>query len=446
MKQSKKKSPLGKVFGFTLRQMLRNKAYITTLILFFLMAVTSVPIAVLSNGGSVKSEDPDREGSSGFRTIYVDNETKYPLDVESLGSEDAWYGSTSFVTADFAPEDWKSKIAADEVFVQMMEESGSVQLKVRVQDEAVVGGLGLSGEMEELQNVLQNALDQARYEAAGVDPSMLQSLTGQVQTEVKTMEEYTSARAVPWETQYAIQMVYAVLVLILSVYTISYIIQSVSEEKNSKLVEFLTVSVRPQQLIIGKILACMAYVGMMLVILIVGLVISYVGSGLFLEVPSIRSVLTSAGLGGVLSGMSPLLIVVVLLSLAIGYGTFSLIAGLCGAACQSPQDVQRMSMIPTLLLLAGYMVSIFASTMTAQSANIVFALIPVVSLFCTPVLYVTGEISFGIVLVSWAIQLVILGLLARVSGGLYEELLYHRGGRISIRNLFVMAKKKGGRK
>ena len=103
-------------------------------------------------------------------------------------------------------------------------------------------------------------------------------------------------------------------------------------------------------------------------------------------------------------------------------------------------------MIPTLLLLAGYMVSIFASTMTAQSANIVFALIPVVSLFCTPVLYVTGEISFGIVLVSWAIQLVILGLLARVSGGLYEELLYHRGGRISIRNLFVMAKKKGGRK
>lgn len=446
MKQNKKRSPLGKVFGFTLQQMLRNKAYTTTLILFFLMAVASVPIAVLSNGGSVKSGDSERVGSSGFHTVYVDNETNYPLDVESLGVEDAWYESTSFETADFAPEDWKAEIAIDEAFVQIVEESGNVQLKVRMQDEAVAGGFDLEGEMEELQSVLQGALNQARYEAAGVDPSMLESLTDQVQTEVKTMEEYTSARAVPWETQYAIQIAYSIVVLMLSTYTISYIIQSVSEEKNSKLVEFLTVSVRPQQLIIGKILACMAYVGILLVVLIAGFVISYVGSGFFLEVPSIDSLLANIGLDGAMNGMSPLLAVIVLISLAIGYGTFSLLAGLCGAACQSPQDVQRMSMIPTLLLLAGYFVAIMSPTMSGQAANVAFALIPVVSLFCTPVLYATGAISFGIVLVSWAIQLVILGLLARVSGGLYEELLYHRGGRISVRNLFAMAKKEGGRK
>lgn len=448
MKRNKKSSPLGKIFGFTLRQMLRNKAYITTLVIFFVLMLASVPYAVISGGGSVKNDATTTEcvGSSGFRTIFVDNETKYLLDVENLGADNAWYESTSFETADFAPEDWKSQIAADEAFVQITEASDNVQLEVQLLDETIAGGFGLAGEMEELQSTLQDALQQARYEAAGVDPSALSVLTEQVQTEVNTMEEYESARAVPWETQYAIQLVYSILVLILSTYTISYIVQSVSEEKNSKLVEFLTVSVRPQQLIVGKILACMAFVGILLLVMAAGFVLSYIGSGFFLEVPTVGEWLTSVGLGNALSGMSPLLIVIVLISLAIGYGTFSLIAGLCGASCQSPQDVQRVSMIPTMLLLAGYLVAILTPAVTGQAANLAFALLPIVSLFCTPVLYATGVISFGIVLVSWVIQIIILLALIRVSGGLYEELLFHRGGRISIRNLFVMTKKEGGRK
>lgn len=448
MKQNKKGSPLGKIFGFTLRQMLRNKAYITTLVMIFVMMLASVPYIVISNGGSVRNDGTttEREGTSGFRTVFVENETRYPLDVESLGAENPWYAGTSFQTADFAPEDWKSQIAVDEAFVQITETSGNVELNVRLLDEAVAGGFGLTGEMEELQGTLQDALQQARYEAAGVDPSSLNLLTEQVQTEVETIEEYESARAVPWETQYAIQMIYSILVLLLSTYTISYIVQSVSEEKNSKLVEFLTVSVRPQQLIVGKILACMAYVGLLLLAMVAGFVLSYIGSGFFLEVPPVGEWLASIGLENALSGMSPLLIVVVLISLAIGYGTFSLIAGLCGASCQSPQDIQRVSMIPTMLLLAGYLVAILTPMITGQAANVAFALIPIISLFCTPVLYATGVISFWIVLVSWAIQLAILFALIRVSGGLYEELLFHRGGRISIRNLFAMTKKEGGRK
>ena len=231
MKRNKKSNPLGKIFGFTLRQMLRNKAYITTLVIFFALMLVSVPYAVISGGGSVKNDmtTTERAGSSGFRTIFVDNETKYLLDVESIGADNPWYISTSFQTADFASEDWKSQIAADEAFVQITEASDNVQLEVQLLDETIAGGFGLAGEMEELQSTLQDALQQARYEAAGVDPSALSVLTEQVQTEVNTMEEYESARAVPWETQYAIQMAYSILVLILSTYTISYIVQSVSE-------------------------------------------------------------------------------------------------------------------------------------------------------------------------------------------------------------------------
>lgn len=44
---------------------------------------------------------------------------------------------------------------------------------------------------------------------------------------------------------YVIQLVYAIVVLMVSIMSVSYIIRAVVEEKSSKLVEMLLLNVRP---------------------------------------------------------------------------------------------------------------------------------------------------------------------------------------------------------
>ena len=77
----------------------------------------------------------------------------------------------------------------------------------------------------------------------------------------QSAEEYfASDQEANWETGYWTQMIYSILVLMVSIFSVSYIVRAVVEEKSSKLVETLLVSIRPLALILGKILAVMACV------------------------------------------------------------------------------------------------------------------------------------------------------------------------------------------
>lgn len=130
--------------------------------------------------------------------------------------------------------------------------------------------------------------------------------------------------------------------MILCLMSASYVIRAVVEEKDSRLVELLLVSVKPMALLAGKILAVMAFTfGWLLAMLAgfgvsCGLTAGLMGSGvlqkqlsgLLAAVPRVQEDLWQAA--GVL--------LVLLVSLGLGYLTMSLIGGVAGACCSGMED------------------------------------------------------------------------------------------------------------
>ena len=73
----------GKVFRFTLSQMVKGKANIITMLIFFLFAAASIPIMTVMMGGQ-QDASADEAASLGITAVYVQNETGYELDLGSI--------------------------------------------------------------------------------------------------------------------------------------------------------------------------------------------------------------------------------------------------------------------------------------------------------------------------------------------------------------------------
>ena len=99
--------------------------------------------------------------------------------------------------------------------------------------------------------------------------------------QVVTESEYFSRESIAFETKFAVQYVYSILVMLISIMSASYIARAIVEEKASKLVELLMVSVRPLALILGKILAVMVFVFGLFVLMAGGHILSRVGQAIF---------------------------------------------------------------------------------------------------------------------------------------------------------------------
>lgn len=255
---------------------------------------------------------------------------------------------------------------------------------------------------------------------------------------VMTMEEFLKADEISFDARYMIQIVYSVIVLMVCVFACSFIIRSVVEEKSSKLVETLMVSVSSESLIIGKILGIMVFIFSMLALTAAGYGLSYVVTGLFLDTSVIGVKMAEMGITSEILTIGPGLAAVVMVSLLLAYMQFALIAALSGAGCSNIEDMEGANTASVLLLMAGYIVTIVASGFGSAPA-LALSLCPFVSAFAAPTYYVTGDIGMGILLLSWAVQIVIIFAECKLSAKLYDSLIMYKGSRLKLMQMLKMA-------
>ena len=94
----------GKVFRFTLVQMLKGKANIITMLIFFLFAAGSIPVMTLMMGG--EQSQFDEAEASRIAAVYVRNDTGYELDLESISRRDKFFSDTNFIDTDLMDVEW----------------------------------------------------------------------------------------------------------------------------------------------------------------------------------------------------------------------------------------------------------------------------------------------------------------------------------------------------
>lgn len=400
-------SGTGQVYRFTLSQLLKSRANRVTLIIMVLLAAVSMPLTALLGG-----ETPETSDTAGLASVRVDNRTDLVLDF----SGDADWADTDF-SADAGEPDAVVTITGDETGYQV----------------AVNGSESAhAGELSQLAETARQAVRDACLRAAGLSPRQLEALTA------STGEEDSH------EEGFWVQYGYSILAMILCLMSASYVIRAVVEEKDSRLVELLLVSVKPMALLAGKILAVMAFTFGWLLAMLAGLGVScgltagLMGSGvlqkqlsgLLAAVPRVQEDLWQAA--GVL--------LVLLVSLGLGYLTMSLIGGVAGACCSGMEEAGEATGPVMLLTMAGYLASFVVGAVPSGPVAVFSTLCPVVSIFCAPVQFAGGNVSFWLVLASWAIQAAVIWGLLTLASRVYAGLIVHRGSRVKLRELMSMAK------
>ena len=400
-------SGTGQVYRFTLSQLLKSRANRVTLIIMVLLAAVSMPLTALLGG-----ETPETSDTAGLTSVRVDNRTDLILDF----SGDAYWADTDF-SADAGEPDAVVTVTGDETGYQV----------------AVFGSESAhAGELSQLAETARQAVRDACLQAAGLSSRQLEALTA------STGEEDSH------EDGFWVQYGYSILAMILCLMSASYVIRAVVEEKDSRLVELLLVSVKPMALLAGKILAVMAFTfGWLLAMLAgfgvsCGLTAGLMGSGvlqkqlsgLLAAVPRVQEDLWQAA--GVL--------LVLLVSLGLGYLTMSLIGGVAGACCSGMEDAGEATGPVMLLTMAGYLASCVVGAVPSGPVAVFSTLCPIVSIFCAPVQFAGGNVSFWLVLASWAIQAAVIWGLLTLASRVYAGLIVHRGSRVKLRELMSMAK------
>lgn len=412
----------GTVFRYTVQQHYKTVSIVVFLAVLFLLALAAFPIAALMSGGETEIEE------TVITTLYLRNETGFALEHPDILSDARYAGLDIRETDadDAALAETLAKESKSVASAVAADESGMMfSIKTYYGENSII----TSADAATLNTILENALHEAILRSLSVTDEQAAEVGSRVVSQVAKAADYGSgSEEVNTDTHVFASMFYSYAVMILGALAMSYIFQLCMEEKVSKLVESLLVSVPPTALLIGKLLAVTLFLFVGIGLVAAGLLISFqlakaVGDVSFIRDALVNSIGFDPASLHISAGTLILLVPCVLLAYAIS----ACFSGIVGSCCSKTEDTQQASLAVVLFMMIGYLTGAFAPMFESDAANYFFSLFPLTSMYVAFPNYVCGKIGLGIFLIGLILQAVTAFLLARAAGVVYKIMLLYRG-------------------
>jgi ABC-2 type transport system permease protein len=195
-----------------------------------------------------------------------------------------------------------------------------------------------------------------------------------------------------------------------------FVAQGVVEEKASRVVELLLATMRPWQLLAGKILGLgVLGLGQIVVIAAVG-----VGGALAFDLVDIPGDLVSTA-------------VAVVGWFVLGYAFYAAIFAVVASLVSRQEDLGTVLTPTTLVLVGALVVGIQAASNPAGTLATVTSYVPGLSPLVMPVRQAAGDVAAWEVGLSVVIMLVAIGLVVRLGGRVYAGALLRTSGKTKLR-------------
>ncbi|MCG5216574.1 ABC transporter permease [Streptosporangium sp. KLBMP 9127] len=286
-------------------------------------------------------------------------------------------------------------------------------------DAAVLDGTKLlaDGEVSQqlglfLQSAHRALQTEERLRAAGLDPGKVTEamrVPPLTEVSVSTVAGDAGVRA-------GIATLIVLVLFFLLISSVTSVAMGVVEEKGSRIVELLLTSIRPWQLLGGKIIGLGA-LGLvnLLVVIVAGLGASLV-TGLATDLPP---------------GITGIAISAVIWFL-LGYAFFSAMAAAFGALVSRQEDVSSVLTPMTTLLMATYLVAFYAVTDPSGSVARTLSLIPPFSSMVMPVRMAVGEVQLWEIALAGGLMIVAVVLVLLAGARIYQRAVLRTGARVRL--------------
>ncbi len=286
-------------------------------------------------------------------------------------------------------------------------------------------------DIAELRALLGRLVVATRLERAGVDPATVGR--AQLRVELQT-KKISGSRTTGESSEQSFWLAYVMsimLFIVIAVYSVN-VMSSVLEEKTTRVVEVLVSSLRPFQLMVGKVVGVGA-------VSIFQFIIWGVGGRLVLTQRA--ALLGSAAAGGAgqevlqLPHIGVTTVAVFLTYFLGGFFLYSAMFAAVGAMSSNEQEA-RQAQQPVMFLLTLAYVSVFAlATNPASTYAVVLSVIPFTAPIAMPVRWATGSVGLSELVAS--LVLLALGIVAVtwIAARIYRVGILMTGKRPNVKEL-----------
>lgn len=219
-------------------------------------------------------------------------------------------------------------------------------------------------------------------------------------------------------TRQAVSFVFVLLFFLTAIGFGMAIAGSVTQEKESRVVEILAAAVPIRQLLWGKIAAN--------TVLAVGQVVLYAVAGV--------AALLATGQRGVLDVVGTPLLWYVLFFL-VGFVALASLWSVAGSLASRQQDLQSTTLPAQLLVMGPY----FLAVLGGEQLKTIFSMVPVVSSMMMPARMAETDVPWWQVAVALGGTVLAAVVLVRIGARVYERTLLRTGDKISYREALRLA-------
>ena len=373
------------VAGREISTRIRDRTFIASSVLMIVLILGVLAFQVVANSGG----DTARVGVVG--------------DAGQLGTAIEAQAEALDVGVEVVPLDddaaARAAVESEDVDAALLDGAGEApELVVREPDstlEALVSGA-----------VSSVALGEVLAEA-GVDTAGLPQVT------VTALDEDTAA-----DGQRTVVAIVGVVVLYsLLILFAQFVAQGVVEEKSSRVVELLLATMRPWQLLAGKILGLgVLGLGQIAVIAAIG-----IGGALAFDVVDLPGELVGTVLW-------------LLFWFVLGYALFASLFAVAASLVSRQEDLGSVLTPASLFLVAGFVVAVQAAGDPGSTLAVVTSYVPGLSPMVMPVRQAAGDVASWEVAVAVLLMLVAIALVVRLGGRVYSGALLRTAGRTKIKD------------
>ena len=200
---------------------------------------------------------------------------------------------------------------------------------------------------------------------------------------------------------------------------LTWTLMGVMEEKASRVVEVLLATVRPLQLLAGKVLG-------------IGLVAMAQAAALV----AFALILGQAAGSSFVHGTAPLVAAATLVWLVLGYAFYSWVYAAAGSLGERQDQVQSMALPLSLPLILGYIVSLVGVSSGSPSTLVkVLAYLPPTAPFAMPALVGFGLVAWWQFVLSVLASLASTAVVSVYAARIYRRAVLRTGGRVRLSQL-----------
>lgn len=401
------------VMKFTISDMVKRKSFIISTIIILVLIVVgfNVPNIIKAFKGGENSLD---------KILIVDNQNIFEGNLSALQQADLGYdieiGQASF-------EEIKTKIENEEIDSSIVIEKQDNDIKIRY---IVENTTMMDGVPETIVNTINSLYSNMQISKLGLTEEQLASITPNFEFVLEQTEDEKANGNI-------FAMMLMSIVLFYAIYFCAYqVSSSITTEKTSKIMETLVTSTSPTTIILGKTIG-IGVVGLLQMVVIVGTAI--ISAKAFLEPELIEAVLD-------MSSITPYLGIVTTLYFILGYFTYALLYALTGSTVSKPEDIQSANTPVAILAVVGFYLSYFTMMNPTSELNVFASLFPISSPFCMPFRIMMGLANVTDVVISIAILIVTILIIARVAIKIYSNAILNYGTKMSFKDIVKMYKDK----